>query len=256
MKSLYNLGRIFFAIVLAEMGGQMICCKSYPYMLLPGQYGLPWLAYILGIVFIAGGISLAFQLKTRQASLLLGILFLLIFVFYFIPYELLVSKNYRQIGDWENSAKELAFAGGAFAIAGYYTTKSGNNFLAKLASAGDLLYALPIVYFGILHFLFAKEASDYIPAWIPAHLFWMYFCGVALIGGGMSIILKIKPALFASLLGIMMFIWFAILHTPRVIVAAPADRAGEITSALLALAYSGIAFVIAGKAVQGKSKVI
>jgi hypothetical protein len=46
----------------------------------------------------------------------------------------------------------------------------------------------------------------------------------------------------------MIFTWFIILHVPKVIAAPFADRAGEITSAFLALAYSGIAFVIAGAA--------
>jgi len=38
-----------------------------------------------------------------------------------------------------------------------------------------------------------KEAADYVPSWIPNHLFWIYFAGIALIGSGIAIILKIKP---------------------------------------------------------------
>jgi len=47
-------------------------------------------------------------------------------------------------------------------------------------------------------------------------------------------------------LGTMIFTWFIILHIPRVIASSLSDMGDEITSALLALAYSGIAFVIAG----------
>lgn len=57
---------------------------------------------------------------------------------------------------------------------------------------------------------------------------------------------KIRVGLIAALLGAMVFIWFMILHIPKVIHAPVADRGGEMTSAFLALAYSGIAFVIAG----------
>jgi hypothetical protein len=46
----------------------------------------------------------------------------------------------------------------------------------------------------------------------------------------------------------MIFIWFIILHIPRVITSSSADMGGEVTSAFLALAYSGIAFAIAGAA--------
>src|SRR6201996_7217610 len=192
MKDLYNAGRVFFALALVEMGVQMVWCKAYPYMLLPANYGLPWLAYVLGIIFAAGGLCLLFQLKPRLNAVLLGILFLLIFVCYYIPYELFADPNYKQFAEWENAAKELAFAGGAFALAASYVAKSGKGFLAKLVVAGNYIYAIPILYFGILHFVVAKEASGYVPSWIPWHLFWMYFCGTALIGGAMSIILRVK----------------------------------------------------------------
>jgi hypothetical protein len=77
-------------------------------------------------------------------------------------------------------------------------------------------------------------------------LFWAYFCGAALIGSGLAILLKIKSGPAATLLGIMIFIWVIILHIPRII-GSPVDYLGsETTSAFIALAYSGIAFVIAG----------
>jgi hypothetical protein len=137
-------------------------------------------------------------------------------------------------GQWENAAKELALSAGAFVLAG-----------RKLTRFGAIFFALTIISFGIDHFLFAKEASDYIPSWIPYHLFWMYFCGLALLGSGLAILLKIKVGLFAALLGAMIFIWFVILHVPRVIASPVADLGGEVTSAFLALAYCGTAFVIA-----------
>lgn len=56
----------------------------------------------------------------------------------------------------------------------------------------------------------------------------------------------------ATLLGTMIFIWFIILHIPYVITSSVAERGGEITSAFLALAYSGTAFVIAGDAKNKK----
>ena len=60
--------------------------------------------------------------------------------------------------------------------------------------------------------------------------------------------MRIKTGLAAALLGGMIFIWFIILHIPKVIAAPAADMGGELTSAFLALAYCGIAFVIAGEA--------
>jgi hypothetical protein len=154
-----------------------------------------------------------------------------------------------QFGDWENAAKELALAGGAFVIAGCFSEKNETTltrFLGKLIPSGAILFSITIISFGIDHFLFAKEAADYIPSWVPWHLFWMYFTGTALIGSGLAIILKIKPRLIATLLGLMILTWFIILHVPRIIASPVAYMGSEVASAFLALAYSGIAFVIAG----------
>jgi uncharacterized membrane protein len=103
---------------------------------------------------------------------------------------------------------------------------------------------LSILSFGIDHFLYAKEAADYIPAWISNHLFWMYFTGSLLIGSAIAILLKIRRRLIAGLLGTMIFVWVVILHIPKAIAAPVADNGGEVTSAFLALPYCGIAFVI------------
>jgi len=231
------------------MGMATICYNDFPYPLLPPHnFKIPGLAYVCGIIFILGGVWLVIGKKARPAALLFGAALLLIFCFYYIPYELLISHNYLSLGEWENAEKELALAGGALAIANCFQQKDKNlltRLLGKLAPVGAILFGITIVCFSILHFVYAAQAAGYIPSWIPFHLFWMYCCGAALLGSGIAIILKIRTGFFASLLGMMIFTWFIILHIPKVLEAAPAGRADEITSALLALAYSGTAFVIA-----------
>ena len=151
---------------------------------------------------------------------------------------------------WENAEKELAFASGAFIVAGCLSEKNAGSFyrfLRKLVPFGYILFCIPIISFGILHFLYAKDVADYVPSWVPNRLFWTYLAGTALISSGLAIILKIKSGPVAALLGIMIFIWFIILHIPRVIVSPGAYLGSEITSAFIAFAYSGIAFVIAGR---------
>jgi len=213
--------------------------RDFPYMLLPPKHF--WLndhillVYLSGALLFLAGACIAFEKKLLPISLLLGTVLLLIFCFYFVPYELMTSSRYMHFGQWENAAKELALAGGAFILA-----------RRRVASLGTILFALTIVSFGIDHFLFAKEAAGYIPAWIPYHLFWMYLTGTALLGSGIAIILKIRVPLIAALLGTMILIWVIILHIPKVIAAGAGDSGGEITSAFLALAYCGTAFVIAG----------
>lgn len=251
MRNVLHIGRIFYGIAMAALGFQTIYYHELPYMLLPWDLHGPVIIYITGIIFLICAACIVFEKKAGQVSLLFGGMLLLVFLFCFVPYEFFVSKNYLSLGEWENAEKELALSAGAFVIANSFPAQNKNGlikFLGKLAPFGAPVFAIIIFCFGILHFLFAKQASPLVPSWIPNHLFWIYFAGVALLGSGIAIILKIKTKLIATLLGTMIFIWFVILHIPRVVAAPAVDMPGEITSAFIALAYGGIAFVIAGSA--------
>ena len=255
MRNLFSKGHKFYGIGIIGIGFLTIYYADFPYMLIPPKHswirGLAMISYIFGAILFLAGACIVFEKKIRTISLLLGGVLLLIFCFYFIPYQLIVSSKFMQLGDWENAEKELALSCGAFVIAGCFPGKNEKTlirFLAKLIPFGTIFFALTIISFGIDHFLYAKDVADYVPSWIPNHMFWIYFAGISLIGSGIAIILKIRATLIAALLGTMIFIWFIILHIPYVVASHFSDTGGEVTSAFLALAYSGIAFVIAGAA--------
>jgi len=253
MGNLLNIGRIFYGISMAGIGLLTIYYSDFPYMLIPPNHswipGLAWLAYVSGAFLVLSGVSIVFAKRARPIALLLGGVLLLVFCFYFIPYQWLISKNNMHFGDWENAAKELTLASGALVIAGCFSEKNENTlikFLEKLVPLGSVLYSITIISYSIDHFLYAEQAADYVPSWMPYHVFTLYFTGAALLGSGLAIILKIKRELAATLLGTMIFTWVIILHIPRVIASPVADLGSELTSTFLALAYCGIAFVIAG----------
>lgn len=255
MWNLTNTGRVFYGVSIAGIGFPTIYYKSFPYMLFPPQHflipGPVALTYICGILFILVGACIVFEKKIRTVSLLFGAVLLLIFCFCFVPYEFMVNSNYKHLAEWENAEKELQLAGGALLIAGCYSERNVGplyRFLGKLIPFGVIFFAIPIICYGILHFQFAKNVSTMVPSWITHPMFWTYFAGTALLGSGIAIIFKIKTGLIATLLGTMIFIWFIIIHIPGVISSPSADMEGEVTSAFLALAYSGIALVIAGVA--------
>jgi hypothetical protein len=244
MGNLSDIGRIFYGIAMAVLGFLTIYYHDFPYMFIPPHpswiNGLVIVANISGALLILAGGCIVFRKKTMPVSLLLGTALLAVFCLYFIPYQLMASSRYMHFGSWENAAKELSLASGAFVIAGL--------FLKRLMPLGAILFSITIISFGVDHYLFAHEASDYIPSWVPDHLFWMYFTGTALLGSGIAILLNIWRGLAAALLGSMIFIWVIILHIPRVIAAPSEAMSGEASSALIALAYCGIAFVVAGDA--------
>ena len=253
MGNLSTIGRLFYGIAVAATGIQTIYYGDFPYWLIPPRHGwipgLALLAYISGLALLLAGACIVFEKKVRPVSLLLGGVLLFIFFFCYLPFEIVTDANIRY-PVWHNAEKELSFTTGAFIIAGLYAETNETwliRFLGKLIPFASIVYALPLISFGIIHLTQAKDVSTMVPSWIPNPVFWTYFAGVALIGSGIAIILKVKLRLIATLLGIMVFTWFVILHIPRVFASPVAYLGSEITSAFLALAYSGIAFVIAGK---------
>jgi uncharacterized membrane protein YphA (DoxX/SURF4 family) len=253
MGILSKIGRAFYAVAITGTGFQTIIYNNFPYMLLPPEHflvpGHALFNYISGTVLILVGACIVFNKKTRPISFLFGCLLLLIFCFFYIPYQFMTNSKYLHLVEWDNPMKELALAGGAFAIAGCSSEKNETSFnrvWVKLMPYGAILFSIPLICFGILHFLYAKDVSTMVPSWVTSPIFWTYLAGAALLGSGIAIILKIMPQLIGFLLGLMILIWFIILHIPRVIVSPVSDRGDEMVSAFLALAYSGIAFVIAG----------
>ncbi len=96
--------------------------------------------------------------------------------------------------------------------------------LDKVVQFGPLLFAIAMAIFGADHFTSAKFVASIVPSWIPWHLFWAYFVGVALTAGALSLVTNKQAALAAALLGFMIFLFVLLIHVPNCW-AKPHDRA-------------------------------
>ena len=116
--------------------------------------------------------------------------------------------------------------------------------LDKILPFGRLFFAVPTAVFGTEHLTDPKDIALIVPSWMPAHMFWVYLVGIALIAAALSIVVKrcARPA--ATLLGIMFLIFVALIHIPN-IVAQPGDRLFWMIG-LRDTAFSGGAFALAG----------
>jgi uncharacterized membrane protein YphA (DoxX/SURF4 family) len=116
--------------------------------------------------------------------------------------------------------------------------------LEKLVLFGPLAFAVAMAIFGGDHLVAARFIAMGIPSWIPGHLFWAYFVGIALITAGLSLATRIRPRLAALMLGIMIFLFVLILHIPEIF-SLPHDKT-RLTIALrdMALSASAVAFGI------------
>jgi hypothetical protein len=132
--------------------------------------------------------------------------------------------------------------------------------LDKVIALGNLCFALPLAVFGAEHLSAAEGIAQGVPSFVPWHLFWAYFVGVALIAASLSIATKIQVRWSGLLFGIMMFLFVAMMDIP----GALADRGNRIAWTLLLreLAFGGGGWLLAAGALreedhgQGASRLI
>jgi uncharacterized membrane protein len=89
--------------------------------------------------------------------------------------------------------------------------------LDKITKLGRYFLAIPMIVFGVQHFLYAEFIVHLVPTWIPARLFWTYTAGLALFASGIGISINALSRLASILLGLMISIWVVVLHIPRAI---------------------------------------
>ena len=257
MKEMIILGRTFIAIALIAFGIQHFIylefvTRAFPVIPLwiPGH---AILACLFGAFLFITGIAILLGIKARLLTVLLGSTILLMFLLLLLP-MLITSLNNGIV--WTNSGKALVIAGANFLVAASYPEDVHKSkliqLLEKLLPLGKYFLAGFFILAGILHFVYAPFVATLVPNWIPAHLFWTYFAGVALIAGAIGMLIARTAQLAATLSAIMVFIWVVILHIPRAL--ADLHNPNETTATFEALTMCGMAILIAVYAAQRKNK--
>src|SRR5688572_20253929 len=132
---------------------------------------------VIGAVLLAIGLAFITNRKTRVAANLVVGLLLASFVIQRIP-EILANPGTGFI--WTNPAKVLALAGGALLLAGG----------ARMTVVAAVTLGIFLLICGAQHFIYAGFVDGLVPAWIPpGRRFWTILTAVALLAGGLGVIL-------------------------------------------------------------------
>jgi uncharacterized membrane protein len=249
-KWLIPIGRCFYAIGLIGIGVQHFIFSDFIPVIMPGwpawiPGGHAVFAYIFGALLISAGACILFDIKGRIMAALTGAVFLLLVIVAHLPVTLALYPWH--LGSWTNAFKLLTMCGGAWMVVGSLDDRSSQriSFLEPIMPVGRYFLPITVIAFGYAHFLYVEFVQSLVPAWIPGHVFWTYLAGVALIAAGLGIIFRVQARLAAFLLGLMIFLWFILLHIPRAIADPHSGKGNEWTSVFEALAFSGIAFIMA-----------
>ncbi|MGH9598897.1 MAG: DoxX family membrane protein [Terracidiphilus sp.] len=115
--------------------------------------------------------------------------------------------------------------------------------LDKIVCLGPVLYAVPLAVFGAEQLAAARGIATMVPHWIPWHIFWAIFVGMALIAAAVSLALQRVAALASALVGLMFFL-FVVLMDVEGLAAAPTNRFAQVLT-LRELTFSACAFTLA-----------
>ena len=89
--------------------------------------------------------------------------------------------------------------------------------LDKIMPFGRVFLAIPLAVFGTEHLTNTADIANIVPRWLPAHEFWVYLVGIALIAAALSITVQIQSPLAATLLGAMLFLFVLLIQAPNII---------------------------------------
>jgi uncharacterized membrane protein len=116
-----------------------------------------------------------------------------------------------------STAVAMCAAGIAVFLIGVWAAKNDvaqARGLDKIVALANLCFAVPLAVFGTLHLFGSQFVKDLVPRYMPGRMFWVYFVGCALIAASLSIATKIGVRWSGLLVGIMMFMFVAMLYLP------------------------------------------
>jgi uncharacterized membrane protein YphA (DoxX/SURF4 family) len=251
MNRIVEQGRLVFAVAIAAFGIENLICAHTkdPFVpVIPWVPSDPWLAYPTGIALLLAAVCIAFRFKERLAAILLGVLFLACDLVLQLRQVVAAPLD---VGIRTTAFETLTMCSAAWMLAaslpaGDEGLGRWNGVLDGILASARYLFAISMIVFGVDHYFVFGLIVSLIPHWIPGGgWLWTHITALAFLAAGLSIALGWMDRLAATMLGVMFLLWFLILHGPRVMSYPRSHDPDEWSSALIALAVCGGAWILA-----------
>jgi len=235
------IGKLFFAVAILAIGIIHLVTGHFPAGLLfvdPKFPAASILAYVNGAVLIIISLLVFSKKYEYPGECIAAVVWLILLLVVHLPK---LITTYNSPSEWTPTFEVAGIFAGSLILMGNSSIKNNSS---RLILIGSYIFAVSIFVFAVLHLKYLDFIVTLIPAWLPFRLLWAYVVMVAFFAASISLFIRVLVRLATSLLALMFFIWFCILHIPRV-VASPHTET-EWTSMFVVLIFSGIALLIAG----------
>lgn len=115
-----------------------------------------------------------------------------------------------------------------------------------IIKTGRIIFAIPLLIFGIFHFMNGSAMSGMIPSYIPGGVFWAYLTGAGFIAASISILINVQTRLACFLLAGMLLVFILTIHLPGVFSTDQMKSMMSVSGLLKDLTIAAGAVVIAG----------
>lgn len=248
MNIYLTAGRIFFGIGITGLGVLQLFSSGIRSIIIPDLKNIPsnlsFFVYFTAFVLIGIGLLITIGRKFSTSSLLMGLIFMALFIFGHLPFSLSAGSFNSY---WVNTNKILALCGGFLMISTIDPPKYQNKiirFFAQMAPLGMYLFAIMLYNFAVGHFNNLEGISNLVPKYIPFPKFWTFLGGVTLMGAAISIFSRFKVRVILLLLALNLFIWLLLLHFYYNILYPQWQDYENFIGSLTCLCFCGTALVI------------
>jgi uncharacterized membrane protein YphA (DoxX/SURF4 family) len=153
------------------------------------------LAYLTGVIELAGGIALLWPRTARVGALSLTIVYS-VFTLIWMPKALVNLGNYDPIG---NVFEEFALVAAGLVLCAIFSPAGSS--MARRQPFFVLLFGICSISFGIVHIIDMPGLLGWIPGWLPpTKMFWAYATTMGFFGAAVAILTGIMAPLAARLL--------------------------------------------------------
>ncbi len=232
------LGPVFEAVALAIFAAEHFTAARDLASLVPRWLPahLFWV-YFFGAALLAAAVSFILWRWVRCSASLLALFFLIIVVTLDLP-NLLSSLHDRFA--WILTMRETCFAAGAMVLAGSVWPR-GNSIGIALVRIGRGIVAVVLLFYAIDHFLFPHHVpgvplEKLIPPWAPAPVLLSWFIGLALLLGGIGLIISPFARIASAGVGAILLLLTAFFYVPMLIMefrSAPVEGLNYVGDTLL-----------------------
>lgn len=240
---LITLGPVFIAASLVAFAPEHFKGPAFVKSMVPKWMPLHmfWV-YLVGCALIAAATSLALRKFERLSSTLLGLMFFLFVCMIYLPSAIRHPTVWLA---WAILCRDLTFAGGTCALAGFYRQSK------SLVTFGRIAVAVAAIVFAADYFLHPALAAGVplqleTPSWVPLPMVWTYLTAAILLVGGIALLFNKRWGAVA--IGVLMTVLTLFPYTVMLI-RALGGSADDINEALNYVAdtllYAGAALALA-----------